>query len=182
MARKPIRPWHGEAAPAAPDGVRVAGGTLVCTSGMGAPRAGEAGPVLPSGAGAQARMALERIVVVLEAAGGSARDIVKVTRYLVRIEDLSAVEAAFGDFFGADAPCCTTVQVAGLAWPGLVVELDALAVVAPRPASRKRHAPRAPRAMAVKRATRTRATRVRTTPPRSTLRASHPKKKPRRKR
>ena len=180
MARKPIRPWHGEAAP---DGVRVAGGTLVCTSGMGAPRAGESAPALPAGAGAQARSALERIAVVVEAAGGSARDIVKVTCYLVRMEDLAGVEAAFRDFFGTDAPCCTTVQVTGLAWPGLVVELDALAVVAaPRPAVRKRHAPRAPRTMATKAATRTRATRVRTTPPRSTLRASHPKKKPRRKR
>jgi enamine deaminase RidA (YjgF/YER057c/UK114 family) len=178
MARKPIRPWHGEATP---DGVRVAGGTLVCTSGMGAPRAGESVPTLPAGAGVQARSALERIAVVVETAGGSVRDIVKVTCYLVRMEDLAAVEAALRDFFGTDAPCCTTVQVAGLAWPGLVVELDAWAVVAPRPAARKRHAPRTPRVTGRKGATRTRATRVRATPPRTTLRVSHPKKKPRRK-
>ena len=74
----------------------------------------------------QARRALANVVAIVEAAGGTAASVLKVTLYLADIDDWGAVDAAFADVFGAHRPARAVVQVAGL-HHGFRVAADAIA-------------------------------------------------------
>jgi enamine deaminase RidA (YjgF/YER057c/UK114 family) len=74
----------------------------------------------------QTRRALANVVGIVEAAGGTVGSVLKVTLYLVDIDDWGAVDAAFADVFGAHRPARAVVQVAGL-HHGFRVAADAIA-------------------------------------------------------
>lgn len=80
-------------------------------------------------AGGQARQAFENMRQLLQAAGGSLDDIVKLTFYLTNIDDWEAVRQAREDCFSAPYPAATSVQVTGLRFPEFLLEVDAIAVV-----------------------------------------------------
>ena len=69
----------------------------------------------------QTRRALANVVAIVEAAGGTITSVLKVTLYLVDIDDWEPVDAAFADVFSAHRPARAVVQVAGLhhgsGWP-----------------------------------------------------------------
>src|SRR3546814_10929717 len=73
-------------------------GELVCVSGQMAFGAGFS--IVGDDVAAQTRTCLEHIVRQLSAAGLAARDIVKTTVWLARVEDFPAFDAAYGAFFG----------------------------------------------------------------------------------
>lgn len=73
---------------------------------------------------AQARQACENIAALMEMAGGSIKDVVKITTYLTDRSYREAVYPVIGSFFDIK-PCGTGVVVAGLARPELLVEIDA---------------------------------------------------------
>jgi 2-iminobutanoate/2-iminopropanoate deaminase len=85
---------------------------------------------LPEGTVAQTAQALDNIRTVLEAAGVTLDDVVRVGVYLVDMRDFGAMNEVYGRYFKAPFPARTTVQVAGLPL-GAAVEID---VVAVRPA------------------------------------------------
>jgi len=64
---------------------------------------------------------------VLEAAGLTARDVLKVTVYLTDIEDRARINPARQAFFGDARPASTLIEVSGLAIPGMKVEIEAVA-------------------------------------------------------
>jgi reactive intermediate/imine deaminase len=74
----------------------------------------------------QTRRALANVVAIVEAAGGTVGSVLKVTLYLVDIDDWDEVDAAFGDVFGAHRTARAVVQVAGL-HHGFRVAADAIA-------------------------------------------------------
>jgi 2-iminobutanoate/2-iminopropanoate deaminase len=83
----------------------------------------------------QTRQVLDNIRAVVEAAGGTLADVVKTTVYLIDMSDHAAVNEVYVEFFPAEFPARTTVQVAALA-PAMagegspfLVEIDAVAVV-----------------------------------------------------
>jgi enamine deaminase RidA (YjgF/YER057c/UK114 family) len=80
----------------------------------------------------QAQQCFRNIEALLEAAGASAADVVKLTCYLVDGDSYPAYAEAKGKFLGTSpvAPAGTTVIVAGLLVPGLLMEVEALAVTA----------------------------------------------------
>jgi len=79
---------------------------------------------------AQARQVFENLARCLAAVGAGFDDVVKLTFYLTDIRHLAAVRAARDAFVDtANPPASTAVQVAALAVPGLLVEVDALAIV-----------------------------------------------------
>ncbi|HEY8611252.1 MAG TPA: RidA family protein [Roseomonas sp.] len=80
----------------------------------------------------QARHSFRKVIALIEAAGGKAADIVKVTIYLTRIEDRAAIGTARREFFSDPMPCSTLVGVNALVAPELVVEVDAIAVLGQR--------------------------------------------------
>ncbi|TXS04757.1 RidA family protein [Streptomyces sp. col6] len=62
----------------------------------------------------QTRQALVNVLSVVEAAGGRADSVARVTLYLTDIADWDSADAVFGEVFGAHRPARTVVQVAGL--------------------------------------------------------------------
>jgi len=75
---------------------------------------------------AQADRALRNLQAVVEAAGGSLRDVVKTVIFLKSMDDFPAVNEVYATFFPADAPARSTVQAARLPKDALV-EIEAVA-------------------------------------------------------
>ncbi|KNB50166.1 RidA family protein [Streptomyces caatingaensis] len=123
----------------APDGVAsgngyahvVAGaGRFVAVSGQVA--LDERGRVVGEGdVAAQTRQVFENLRRCLAAAGASFADVVKLTYFVTDIADLPAIRAVRDGFVdAARPPASSAVQVAALFRPELVLEVEALAVVA----------------------------------------------------
>ena len=76
----------------------------------------------------QTRNALERIKMVLEAAGTSLENVLTVTTHLTKREDLAAYNEEYAKFFPANKPARTTVE-AMLNSPDLLVEITVTACI-----------------------------------------------------
>jgi enamine deaminase RidA (YjgF/YER057c/UK114 family) len=76
---------------------------------------------------AQAKAIFAKIKHLVEAAGGSMADILKVTIFVTDIAQREKVWQARREFFTGNFPASTLVQVAALAHPSLKVEIDAIA-------------------------------------------------------
>ncbi len=112
--------------PAGPYSPSVALGPMVMSSGQaGAHPDG----TLDAGVGEQTAQTLRNVLAALAAAGAAEADVVSVRVYLTDVADFAAMNQAYADFFSEPYPARTTVYV-GLP-PGLLVEIDALAVREP---------------------------------------------------
>ena len=76
---------------------------------------------------AQSKAIFTKIKHMVEAAGGSMADIVKVTIFVTDIKEREKVWQARREFFTGNFPASTLVQVAALATPSLKVEIEAVA-------------------------------------------------------
>ena len=100
-------------------------GDLVLTSGQG--------PVDMSGGGytplefeAEARLTLENLKAVLETAGSTMNDVLRVTVYLASMDDYASFNAVYREYFTPPLPARSCIAAAGLAF-GMKLELDAIA-------------------------------------------------------
>ena len=75
----------------------------------------------------QATACLERIRTLVEAAGGNVANIYKLVIYATDIGAKDEINAARATFFRPAYPASTLVEITGLAFPGLKVEIDAFA-------------------------------------------------------
>ena len=79
---------------------------------------------------AQIRQVWANLEIAMKAAGGSLNDIVKTTTYVVGRENLAKIRVArLALLPSEDRPTSTTLVVAGLADPDLLVEVEAVAVI-----------------------------------------------------
>jgi 2-iminobutanoate/2-iminopropanoate deaminase len=78
---------------------------------------------------AQTQAIFGKIRHLVEAAGGSMADVVKLTIFVTDIAQREKVWRARREFFTGNFPASTLVQVAALADPSLKVEIDAVAHV-----------------------------------------------------
>ena len=85
--------------------------------------------VAPGDPAGQARLALENIRTLMELAGGSLSDVVKIVVYVTEHAYRKQVYPIIDEFFGPVKPCSTGLVVKGLALAELVVEIDAYAVI-----------------------------------------------------
>ncbi len=76
---------------------------------------------------AQAKAIFAKLGHLLDAAGGTRGDIVKVTIFVTDITQREKVWRARREFFTGNFPASTLVQVAALAEPTLKVEIEAIA-------------------------------------------------------
>ncbi|MBZ5542419.1 MAG: Rid family detoxifying hydrolase [Acidobacteriia bacterium] len=74
----------------------------------------------------ETRRTLENIRAILEAAGSSLGDVVRVGVFLADINDFAAMNEVYGEFFPEDPPARTTV---GAHLPKIKVEIDCIARV-----------------------------------------------------
>ena len=86
--------------------------------------------VSPGNAYGQAVFALRKIEAALDKTGARLSDVVRTRIFLTHINDWQAVGRAHAEFFGDIRPASTLVQVAGLADPQLLVEIEVDAIVA----------------------------------------------------
>jgi 2-iminobutanoate/2-iminopropanoate deaminase len=76
---------------------------------------------------AQARQVFANMRQVLAAAGAEPTDVVKVTVYLLDIDDRPLINPERQEFFGLARPVSTLVEVSRLAVPGARLEIEAVA-------------------------------------------------------
>jgi enamine deaminase RidA (YjgF/YER057c/UK114 family) len=103
-------------------------GDIVYISGTTS-RANDLKTIQGSGAYEQAKAIFTKIGHCLEAAGGKIDDIVKIVIYVTNIKDNTEIWRARKEFFSGDFPTSTLVQVAALASPEILLEIDAIAHV-----------------------------------------------------
>ncbi|TDD66611.1 RidA family protein [Jiangella aurantiaca] len=127
-----INPESMHANPAFTWAVRVpAGADLVFIGGQNG--VDESGQVVGPDIASQTRQALRNLLTVLEAAGARPEDVVKWTILIREGASLQDGFAAFGEVWGQrpNPPAITSAFVAGLAVPGALVEIEAVAAVPP---------------------------------------------------
>ena len=76
---------------------------------------------------AQTRSVIENVRDILAAAGASLADVVEVSTFLVSMGDFKGYNEVYSEFFGYEGPARTTVAVAALPHPHLLIEIKAVA-------------------------------------------------------
>ena len=102
-------------------------GNLVFVAGQTGrhPKTGELGKDIRE----QTRNTLERIKAILTAAGTSMDNVLTATTYLTRVSDLAAYNEEYAKYFPTNKPARTTVTVATLNSPELVIEITVTACI-----------------------------------------------------
>ena len=77
---------------------------------------------------AQTRQVMENLKKILESAGFSFDDVVKVGVYVTDISRIREVQEVRAEYFTDPPPASTGLAISALAFPGLLVEIEAIAV------------------------------------------------------
>lgn len=119
-------PAQGPYSPAVAVPLGPGAGRLLFVSGMV--------PAAPDGSGIrrgtleeQARLALSNLKAVLEDSGSSLSQVVKVNVYLASMDDFSAFNVVYGEFFTGDFPARTCIEAGRLPFD-IRVEIEAVAL------------------------------------------------------
>ena len=115
------------------DAVRF--GDLLFVSGV--PPTDAQGRVVGEDVAAQARQIFLNLQRILDAAGARFADILKVTVYLLDVQDRGRINPVRQEFFGGARPASTLIGVSELAIPGMKVEIEAVVGLPPRRPGRK---------------------------------------------
>jgi 2-iminobutanoate/2-iminopropanoate deaminase len=113
--------------PVGPYSPGITAGNLVFVSGQAGrdPSTGE----IADDVEAQTEQTLKNIAAILEAAGSNLSHVIRCGVFLIDIGDFQKMNGVYARMFGGHRPARTTVQVAALPEPGLLVEIDAVALV-----------------------------------------------------
>ena len=121
--RTPIIPQGVSPNPALSPGIQV--GDFLYVSGHVA--TDESGNLVgPGDCEAQSRQVMANIRRVVEAAGGTMADVVKITCFLTDVANYPAYSKVRSETFPSDPPASSTVVVAALVRPELLVEVEAV--------------------------------------------------------
>ena len=103
-------------------------GDQIFLAGMTAGGGPNGGPIGGDDAYLQCKAAIEKCQTMLEAAGSSLADVVKMTTYLTDMSKRPDWGRARDEYFRDPKPCSTLIEVKGLAQPGMLVEVDCSAI------------------------------------------------------
>lgn len=122
IASEPRAPWPYAQA------VRITGGSLIVCSGQVAfnPQRDIVGK---GDIRAQTRQAFENLSALLEKSGASLKDVVHLTVYLTEMREFPRLGEIAKEWLEEPYPGMTLIGVKELAWPDLMVELQALAAI-----------------------------------------------------
>jgi 2-iminobutanoate/2-iminopropanoate deaminase len=85
---------------------------------------------VPADITGQSELAWENVLRVLSKAGMTVHDIVKVTQYLTRAEDIKAYSLVRNRFLSTARPASMLLVIPQLVWPNLLVEVEIIAAKA----------------------------------------------------
>jgi reactive intermediate/imine deaminase len=109
-------------------GVVVSGGQLVFVAGQIATDAN--GNVVGRGdLVAQSRAVVDKIRRIVEEAGGSMDNVVKITTFVTTLEGYSEFAQVRAEYFPNHKPASATVRVSGLIGDDFLIEIEAIAVL-----------------------------------------------------
>jgi 2-iminobutanoate/2-iminopropanoate deaminase len=74
----------------------------------------------------QTRQILMNLKLVLDAAGATMANVLKVTVFLTNIDDRAVINPVRQEFFGSARPASTLIEVSRLALPEMKVEIEAV--------------------------------------------------------
>lgn len=112
--------------PVGPYSPGIAFGDLIFVSGQSG-REPDTGRVAPD-VETQTEQALRNVRAVLKAAGSDLSHVIRCGVFLVDMGEFPKMNDVYARMFGGHRPARTTVQVSGLPGPGLLVEIDAIAI------------------------------------------------------
>jgi len=101
-------------------------GDLLFISGMG-PVDADGTLVGADDISAQTRQTLSNIKVVLDRLGATFADILKVTVFVLDINDREAINVVRQEFFGSSKPASTLIEVSAFVRPGMKIEIETIA-------------------------------------------------------
>jgi len=88
------------------------------------------GNIVEGDCGAQATQIFENMKRVLEAAGATMQDVVKLNFYFSNIaEDMPKIRDPLRKYFGRHRPAETVLQVGSLFTPSMLLEVEAVAII-----------------------------------------------------
>ena len=129
-----VNPWTWQDRLGCAQAWRVEGAlSLVFVSGQGA--ISPDGTLVSSGPDpfeSQVRQTFENLRSVLERAGGSLDDLVKLTVYLTDMTRLREYSRVKAEYIKHAQPASTAIGVTGFAIPGMMIEVEAIAAVGAR--------------------------------------------------
>lgn len=129
MERRQVNPWSWQDRFGFSQAWRVDGAeTVVFLAGQG-PLSPEGELVGAGDFDAQVRQTFANLATVLEQAGASLESIVKLGVYLTDIATLREYGRIRAELMPGPPPASTAVQVGALAIPGMMIEVEAIAVV-----------------------------------------------------
>ena len=129
MNKTPVNPWTWQDRRGFTQAWRVEAPAVILFVSGQVPLDGDGNLVAPGDFDGQARRTFENLGRVLDEAGGTFGDIVKVTVYLTdmaRLPDYGRIKA---EYIRGRPPASTAVGVTALAIPGLMIEVEATAVL-----------------------------------------------------
>ena len=77
----------------------------------------------------QSKIIFDKIKALIEAAGGSMADIVKVNIFLTDVNDRQQVWEARREYFRGDFPVSTLLEISKLVHPDMLVEIEAVGIL-----------------------------------------------------
>ena len=89
-------------------------------------RSGEFDTIVGKNAYEQSKVIFEKVKALIEAAGGTMAEIVKVNIFLTDINDRQQVWDARREYFDGDFPVSTLLEISKLVHPDMCVEIEAV--------------------------------------------------------
>jgi enamine deaminase RidA (YjgF/YER057c/UK114 family) len=77
----------------------------------------------------QTRQTMENLRLALEAAGATFADVVKITNYVTDVTENPKIGPVRAEYLREPYPASTMVEVKGLMYPELMIEIEAVAIV-----------------------------------------------------
>jgi 2-iminobutanoate/2-iminopropanoate deaminase len=129
MDKRQVNPWTWQDQAGFSQAWRVDNaGSIVFVSGQG-PISGNGDLVGDGDFEAQTRQVFENLQTVLAESGASFDGVMKITVYLTDIGTLRDFGRIKAEFIPGEQPASTAVEVSSLALPGMMIEVEAIAVI-----------------------------------------------------
>ena len=127
MERTNVNPWEWSKAFGFSQAVDLSGASNVLLCSGQSATGDDGSPPTTSDMAEQIQMAIGNLTKVLESAGMTMANVVRLTIYTTDVDELLAASGTAAEFLGNNLPAMSVIGVTRLAYPELKVEIEATA-------------------------------------------------------